>query len=59
MNKEHWILIEIPLDLANEIFFTESDQRFWRSDDLKVRRLQNAIGKKVYEEVVKVLEQLI
>lgn len=56
---EKWILIEIPIDLANEIFFTESDQRFWRSDDLKVRRLQNAIGKKVYEEVVKVLEQLI
>lgn len=55
---EKWILVEIDLDLANEIFFTESDQRFWRSDDLKVRRLQNAIGKKVYEEVVKILENI-
>ena len=55
---EKWILITIDLDLANEIFFTESDVIFWRSDDLQVRRLQNAIGKKVYEEVVKVLENI-
>lgn len=56
MNK--WILLELPVELLEEVFFMEASERFGKNDDLALRRLQLAIGKEVYQKVVKVLEEI-
>ena len=49
---EKWILLELPVELLEEVFFMEASERFGKNDDLALRRLQLAIGREVYQKVV-------